>query len=153
MDVSHVSCGDVLFVPPIFCPICIGSHTHNSRRDVPDVLAPSNRPGHFRGIPTSSFLRVFCLLFFALKPGTLHTCLRHFQASFRQFQISSAIVVAIYGNFRGTCAQMFRANLFVLCAVWAVFKKPASNFQLMPVWRAFVGNFPTCHAHVRRQAF
>ena len=29
---------------------------------------------------------------------------------------------------------MFGASVFVLCAVWAVFKEPTSKFQLMPVW-------------------
>ena len=122
-------------------------------------LAPANRPGHFRRIPTSKFLKVFCLSFFALKPGTSHTCLRHFQASFRQFQISSAIVVAVYGNFRGTCAQIFGGNPNLWCKSFRFmrrlrrFQAACKQFQLMPVWRPFVGNFPTCHAHVRRQAF
>ena len=68
VDVSHMSCGDVPSVPWTFCPICVDSHT-NQVRTSRMSLARSDRPrtqivpGHFRGIPTSKFLHVFCLSF------------------------------------------------------------------------------------------
>ena len=61
---------------------------HKSGRDVLDVRG-TLKYGQFQGMPTSKFLTVLFVYHFVSQVGigTLCTCLRQFQATFRQFEI------------------------------------------------------------------
>ena len=140
---------------PWRCPVCPTDilfnpcrFTHKSGQGVPDVPGALKSPPPHTSEACQPANSIRCVLFIVsslMVLGISCTCLRQFQPSFRQFQTSSAILVAICGHFEGPdgdpseevqevqakakelsdIAQVFGASLFVLHAFWAVFSRAA----------------------------